>query len=78
MKTNWYYFKAGFIRVAIFMLAFTFVRGLFDGNFSSAALTRLLIIGVLAGVITGSLLGLTNMLWWKKDDIFSSKKIDKQ
>jgi hypothetical protein len=78
MKTNWYYFKAGFIRVAIFMFAFTFVRGLFDGNFSSANLLRLLILGVLAGTITGSLLGFTNMLLWKKDNIFSNKKTDNQ
>jgi hypothetical protein len=78
MKTNGYYFKAGFIRVAIFMFAFTIVRGLFDGDFSKTTLIRLLIIGILASVITGTLLGLTNMIWWKKDNIFSNKKIDKQ
>jgi hypothetical protein len=78
MKTNGYYFKVGFIRVAIFMFAFTIVRGLLDGDFSKTTLIRLLIIGILASVITGSLLGFTNMLWWKKDNIFSNKKIDKQ
>ncbi len=74
MKSNWYYFKAGFLRVAVFMLAFTFVRGLFEGNFSTTALIRLLILGILAGLITGSLLGITNMLWWKKDNIFSNRQ----
>ncbi len=61
------YFKALFIPIFVFMSAFMFVKNLFDSDFSQESLLRITFIAFSSSLITGTLFGLINMLWRKKD-----------
>lgn len=50
------------------------VRGLFDIDYSTESLYKLLFTSLLAGIITEALLGLINMFWLKKENFFLAKK----
>ena len=79
-KTNTYYFKKTFYLVFTLAFVFILVRGLFDIDYSTESLYKLLLTSLLTGLITGGLLGLINMLWFKKENFFMANKkhIDKQ
>jgi predicted membrane protein len=63
------HFKALFIPIFVFMFVFTIVRKLFDGDFSSETLLKIFLIAFFSSLITGTIFGLINMLWLKKDTI---------
>lgn len=61
------HFKVLFIPVFVFMFAYTIVRKLFDSDFSSESLLKIFLVAFFSSLITGTLFGLINMLWRKKD-----------
>ncbi len=61
------HFKALFVPIFVFMSVFTFVKNLFDSDFSSESLIRITFIAFFSSLITGTIFGLLNMLWRKKD-----------
>ncbi len=73
-KTNTYYFKKTFYLVFTISSVFMLVRGLFDIDYSTESLYKLLFTSLLAGIITEALLGLINMFWLKKENFFLAKK----
>lgn len=63
------HFKALFIPIFVFMSVFMFVKNLFDSDFSSESLIRITAIAFTSSLITGTIFGLINMFWLKKDTI---------
>ncbi len=79
-KSNFYYFKKTFPLVFTIVFVFFLVRGLFEIDYSSKSLYLLLLKSLLTAIITGVLLGVINMLWFKRENFFvaNKKHIDKQ
>lgn len=72
-KTNTYYFQKTFYLVFTLAFVFILVRGLFDIDYSTESLYKLLLTSLLTGLVTGGLLGLINMFWLKKENFFLAK-----
>lgn len=79
-KSKFYYFKKTFYFVFTILFTYTLVKGLFETDYSTKSVWILFLKALLSGVITGTLLGFINMLWFKRENFFvaNKKHIDKQ
>jgi hypothetical protein len=79
-KSNIYYFKKTFYFVFTLAFVYILVKGFFDIDYSTQSLYKLLLTSLIAGLVTGALLGLINMIWLKRENFFIANKrpLDKQ
>lgn len=79
-KSKSYYFKRTFYFVFSFLFVYFIVKGLFEIDYSTESVYKLLLKSVVAAAVTSVLMGFINMQWLKRENFFvaNKNKPDKQ